>query len=319
MGFDSRGGDGLHSGAVGVGALHYRLGDSVAADCSATADISKSPIGRASRAQVCSGLRFTICASTPEKPRLRRARRRSSARRFRFCRFSARACFWASKSTIACGAAAPWLWRAWPLIAWGEESGLGFGAGAFLVMGAAVCAALYNTLQKPLLARYAALDVTSAAIFCGTLLLVPLGGGLVEAVKAAPLIPTLNLLLLGAFPGALGYVLWMWCLAQMPVARLMNYLYLVAPLSVLMGWLFLHELPSQSIARRRRNYTRGRGLFGAQKAGFSCQFVVASPDASPQFHTVRRRVWRRYYELTTKSCFSENLENNAKLEHTILR
>ena len=131
------------------------------------------------------------------------------------------------------------------LIAWGEESGLGFGAGAFLVMGAAVCAALYNTLQKPLLAKYAALDVTSAAIFCGTLLLVPLGGGLVEAVKAAPLIPTLNLLLLGAFPGALGYVLWMWCLAQMPVARLMNYLYLVAPLSVLMGWLFLHELPSQ--------------------------------------------------------------------------
>ncbi len=130
------------------------------------------------------------------------------------------------------------------LIAWGEESGLGFGAGAFLVMGAAICAAIYNTLQKPLLAKYAALDVTSAAIFCGTLLLIPLGGGLVQAAKAAPLVPTLNLLLLGAFPGALGYVLWMWCLAQMPVARLMNYLYLVAPLSVLMGWLFLRELPS---------------------------------------------------------------------------
>ena len=130
------------------------------------------------------------------------------------------------------------------LIAWGEERGLGFGAGAFLVMGAAVCAAIYNTLQKPLLSKYAALDVTAVAIFCGTLLLVPLGGGLVQAVKTAPLLPTLNLLLLGAFPGALGYVLWMWCLAQMPVARLMNYLYLVAPLSVLMGWLFLHELPS---------------------------------------------------------------------------
>ena len=131
------------------------------------------------------------------------------------------------------------------LIAWGEEKGLGFGAGAFLVMGAAICAAIYNTLQKPLLARYAALDVTSVAIFCGTILLMPLGGGLAQAVKTAPLVPTLNLLLLGAFPGALGYVLWMWCLAQMPVARLMNYLYLVAPLSVLMGWMFLHELPSE--------------------------------------------------------------------------
>ncbi len=130
------------------------------------------------------------------------------------------------------------------LIAWGAESGIGFSAGAFLVMGAALCAAIYNTLQKPLLQKYAALDVTATAIFCGTLLLIPLGGGLVQAVKTAPLVPTLNLLLLGAFPGALGYVLWMWCLSQMPVARLMNYLYLVAPLSVLMGWLFLHELPS---------------------------------------------------------------------------
>ena len=131
------------------------------------------------------------------------------------------------------------------LIAWGEEDGLGFSAGALLVLGAALCAAAYNTLQKPLLKKYAALDVTAAAIFCGTLLLIPLGsGGLASAVRAAPLTPTLNLILLGAFPGALGYVLWMWCLAQMPVARLMNYLYVVAPLSVLLGWIFLGELPS---------------------------------------------------------------------------
>ena len=130
------------------------------------------------------------------------------------------------------------------LIAWGEESGIGFGAGAFLVMGAAICAAIYNTLQKPLLAKYAALDVTAVAIFCGTALLVPLGGGLIEAARAAPLSANLNLLLLGAFPGALGYVLWMWCLAQMPVAKLMNYLYLVAPISIVLGWIFLRELPS---------------------------------------------------------------------------
>ena len=130
------------------------------------------------------------------------------------------------------------------LIAWGEKGGIGFGAGAFLVMGAAISAALYNTLQKPLLKRYAALDVTSAAIFCGTLLLVPVGGELVEAVRAAPPVATINLIFLGAIPGALGYVLWTWCLAQMPIAKLTNYLYLVAPLSVIMGWLFLSELPS---------------------------------------------------------------------------
>ncbi len=152
-----------------------------------------------------------------------------------FLKEPVRPLFWAG-SAVALGGVA--------LIAWGEEGGLGFAPGALLVLGAAGCAAVYNTLQKPLLRRYAALDVTSAAIFCGTLLLVPLGGGLVEAARAASLKATLNLVLLGAFPGALGYVLWMWCLAQMPVARLMNFLYLVAPLSVLLGWIFLGELPS---------------------------------------------------------------------------
>ena len=143
--------------------------------------------------------------------------------------------FWAGSALAMLGVA---------LIAWGEKAGVGLSSGALLVLGAAVCAAVYNTLQKPLLAKYAALDVTTAAIFCGTLLLVPLGGGLVQAARAASAAATLNLVLLGAFPGALGYVLWMWCLAQMPVARLMVFLYLVAPLSVLMGWIFLGELPS---------------------------------------------------------------------------
>ena len=152
-----------------------------------------------------------------------------------FLKEPVRAWAWAGSAVALFGVA---------LIAWGEEGGLGFSPGALLVLGAAVCAAVYNTIQKPLLRRYAALDVTSAAIFCGTVLLVPLGGGLVGAARAASLASTLNLVLLGAFPGALGYVLWMWCLAQMPVARLMNYLYLVAPLSILLGWVFLGELPS---------------------------------------------------------------------------
>jgi drug/metabolite transporter (DMT)-like permease len=99
-------------------------------------------------------------------------------------------------------------------------------------------------LQKRLVARYAALDVTTAAIGAGILTLLPLGGGLTDAVRTAPLNATVHLIVLGVFPGALGYVLWTWCFSQMPVARLMMWLYLVAPLSVLMSWAFLGELPS---------------------------------------------------------------------------
>jgi drug/metabolite transporter (DMT)-like permease len=130
------------------------------------------------------------------------------------------------------------------LIAWGEKGGIGLSPGALLVVGAALCSAAYGLIQKRLLVRYAALDITSVAIFIGTVLLLPFGGGLVNAVRHAPMTATLNLVLLGVYPGAIGYVLWAWCLSQMPVARLMVFLYLVAPLSVLLGWAFLGELPS---------------------------------------------------------------------------
>lgn len=131
------------------------------------------------------------------------------------------------------------------LIAWGEKEGLGFSVGAFLVLGAALCAAVYGNVQKVLLRRHAALPVTSAAILVGVLTLVPFGGGLIEAVHTAPPILLFHLVLLGVFPGALGYALWSFCLSRMSVSRLMPFLYLVAPLSIPLAWAFLGELPSR--------------------------------------------------------------------------
>ncbi len=130
------------------------------------------------------------------------------------------------------------------LLALGGDDGLRISSGALLVLGAALGAAAYQLLQIRLRPRYGALDLTAAAILCGTLALVPFGGGLVGAVRAAPLHSTLHLVFLGAVPGALGYVLWSWVLSQWSVARVMSFLFLVAPCAVLMGWAFLGELPS---------------------------------------------------------------------------
>ena len=130
------------------------------------------------------------------------------------------------------------------LIACGEKGGIGLSPGALLVVGAAVCSAAYGVIQKQLLVRYTALDITCICIFIGAILLLPFGGGLVSAVRHAPPVATLNMAILGVYPGALGYTLWAWCLGQMPVAKLMLFLYLVAPVSVLLGWAVLHELPS---------------------------------------------------------------------------
>ena len=140
------------------------------------------------------------------------------------------------------------------LIALGEEktkgasqgllASLSISKGAILVLIASIGAAVYNVFQKLLLRRYASLDVTTTAIFCAVLTLIPFGGGLTTAVQTAPAYATWHLIILGIFPGALGYVLWSQALSQMPVAKLVVYLYLIAPLSILLGWLMLGELPS---------------------------------------------------------------------------
>jgi drug/metabolite transporter (DMT)-like permease len=130
------------------------------------------------------------------------------------------------------------------LIALGEKGGLGLSPGAILVVIASLCAAAYGLLQKRLLSRYHALDLTTAAIWAGALALLPFGWGMISAFRAAPLSATLNVAFLGVFPGAIGYVLWSYCLSQMPVSRLMSFLYLVPALSIGLGWIFLSEFPA---------------------------------------------------------------------------
>lgn len=131
------------------------------------------------------------------------------------------------------------------LIALGEKGGLGFSSGAILVTLAALCAAVYGLLQKRLVTRYHSLDLTTAAIWCGTVSLLPFGNGLLTELRAAPASATLNVIFLGVFPGAIGYVLWSYALSQMPVARLMSFLYLVPAISIALGWFFLGEWPAK--------------------------------------------------------------------------
>ena len=131
------------------------------------------------------------------------------------------------------------------LIAFGSSEGVHFSVGALLVLLASFCAAIYAVCQKILLRRgHAPLDVTTMAIFAGVLFLIPFGGGMRSALQTAPLAATANLVALGALPGALAYVLWSYCLSQLPIAKLALWIYLVAPLTVLIGWMALGELPS---------------------------------------------------------------------------
>lgn len=130
------------------------------------------------------------------------------------------------------------------VIAAGEGGGLRLEPAILLVLAAALAQCAYFILQKPLLTRLSALECTAAALWMGTLFLLPALPQLVARLPQAPMAATLAGVYLGVFPAAVGYVAWAYVLARRPVARTTSFLYLVPPLATFIGWLWLGELPS---------------------------------------------------------------------------
>jgi drug/metabolite transporter (DMT)-like permease len=112
---------------------------------------------------------------------------------------------------------------------------------AGLVLGAAIAQASFFVLQKPLLARYSGVEITSYAIWSGTALLLPLLPALTSEVPHASGEALAALIFLGAAPSALGFITWAYAQARLPVATAANTLYLVPFLAIGIAWAALDE------------------------------------------------------------------------------
>jgi len=130
------------------------------------------------------------------------------------------------------------------LIVFGASHGLTLGPGALVVLGASLCASLYNVLQKRNMRRYAPLEFTTYVIWAGTLPLLVYLPGLVGAVRAAPLGATGAVVYLGIFPGAIGYALWVYALSKLSASVLSSWLYLNPVLAIVIAWIWLGEIPA---------------------------------------------------------------------------
>lgn len=129
------------------------------------------------------------------------------------------------------------------LIASGEGEGIHISPQALIILACAISSAVYIIVQKHFLSSYSALEFSAYSIWAGTLLMLPFATSLPAEFRKASLPATLAGVYLGIFPGAIAYLGWAHLLARGPAGRTTTLLYLIPALAILIGWLWLGEVP----------------------------------------------------------------------------
>jgi drug/metabolite transporter (DMT)-like permease len=115
--------------------------------------------------------------------------------------------------------------------------------GVGLCLLSALVYSISLVMQKPLVARLSALHVTWLACTVGAVVCLPFAGRLVSDTRAASAADIGWVVYLGLFPTAIAFTTYAFALRQMTASSLGITTYLVPPLTILLGWLFLSEVP----------------------------------------------------------------------------
>lgn len=125
----------------------------------------------------------------------------------------------------------------------------GSGDGRRDLLGVVLClvaAGVYSIsviLQKPLVARLPALHITWLACTVGAVVCLPFAGQLVHDTRAVPTSSILWVVYLGIFPTAIAFTTYAFALRHMSASSLGVSTYLVPPITIVMGLVFLAEAP----------------------------------------------------------------------------
>jgi len=115
--------------------------------------------------------------------------------------------------------------------------------GVALCLVSAVVYSISLVLQKPLVARLSALHVTWLACTVGAVVCLPFAGQLVDEARAAPVSSVWWLVYLGVFPTAIAFTTYAFALRHMSAGNLGITTYLVPPITIVLGLVFLGETP----------------------------------------------------------------------------
>ncbi|MFZ5675939.1 MAG: DMT family transporter [Pseudomonadota bacterium] len=129
------------------------------------------------------------------------------------------------------------------LIAFGEGDGLSLNMGALFVFGAALCNTVTTIAQKPLFKKHKPVTVAAWNIVIGTLILAPALPSALAQVPQATTEGFFSVIYLGVGPSMIAYATYSIMLSKFPASRASNFLYSVPPISTLLGFLWLGEVP----------------------------------------------------------------------------
>jgi drug/metabolite transporter (DMT)-like permease len=124
-----------------------------------------------------------------------------------------------------------------------SHHGLHESLGAILCVVAAFAYAGGVVAQKPVLRHASPLTVTWLACTVGAVSCLPYAGTLIHGLGHAGASTIGWTIYLGVAPTAIGFVTWAYALARTTAGRMGSTTYLVPPLALLFGWMFLGEVP----------------------------------------------------------------------------
>jgi drug/metabolite transporter (DMT)-like permease len=113
-----------------------------------------------------------------------------------------------------------------------------------LILGAAICQALYFSIQKRYLKKYSPLELTSYAIWTGTFLMFFFTKKPFLAITSAPVSYTLTIAYLGIFPGAVAFLLMGFALNKYKLSNVSSYLFLIPFITIIIAWFTIGEVIS---------------------------------------------------------------------------
>lgn len=124
-----------------------------------------------------------------------------------------------------------------------NSTGFSLNQGVIYILIAAITTAVFFILQKHLLKRNRPIEVISYSIWTATILMLPFGKNLIQVIPSAAINSTLTIIYVG-ISAVIANLCWSFVLSKIQASKAATFLYTIPVMTIVIGFLWLNELPS---------------------------------------------------------------------------